>query len=307
MLKRLLLGPQRPNTNLTEAVAAMPDPQSPVAVISAGWQEAEGDIEDIHALVDRPLVDLELYHRAERVFAKDETLRSAYRQRQDRLQELQRLYRMRLQQAMLAARQIRRAVAASDLIAGEERHAIAQLRALDRHHHRRISAVYDEFEERIRSSDLIAEQTRAIEEALADCTTVIITGGHVLVLLNRLQLFEMRKPLSTRHLVAWSAGAMVLSDQVVLYHDRTPLGRRDPELLGPGLGLLPGQIFLPDAKKRLRQKDAVRTGLFNGRFAPARCLTLNSGSMLHFDGTRLEKAESVGHLRANGVITGVAT
>lgn len=306
MMQRLLLGPQRPIANIGDAMSRASLPAGPVAVISAGWQEAEGDIDDIRALVDRELVDLALYHRAERVFASDHELLNAYRERQDRLKELQRLYRMRLRQAMLAARNIRRAVAASDLVAGEERHAIAQLRALDRHHLRRVGAVYAEFEDAIRGSAVVAEQASAIAEVISGCDTVIITGGHVMVLLNRLQLFGMRKLLAGRHLVAWSAGAMVLSDQLVLYHDRTPLGRRDPELVGAGLGLLPGYIFLPDATRRLRQKDAVRTGLFYGRFSPSKCLTLNSGALLHIREKQVVAAERIGHLRANGFITGLA-
>jgi hypothetical protein len=302
MAHRILLGPQRPNINLGEAVAAAPFPDGPLAVISAGWQEAEGDIDDLRALVDRPLIDLELYHRAERVFANDQALTAIYRERQDRLQELQRLYRLRLAQAMLAARRIRRAVAAQDLIAAEERHAIAQLRALDRHHFRRVQSVFDEFAASIAESGALAEHTAAIEAQLKDCAAVMITGGHVLVLLNRLQLFGLRRLLSNRHLITWSAGAMVLSDQLVLFHDKTPLGRRDPELVGPGLGLLPGYIVLPDAQKRLRTKDPVRTGLFSSRFAPARCITLNNGSQLHLEGGKVVEALRVGQLRPNGVI-----
>jgi hypothetical protein len=287
-------------------MAQAPLPEGPIAVISAGWQEAEGDIDDIRELIARPLIDLELYHRAEKVFAEDEALRDAYRQRQDRLQEQQRLYRLRLQQAMLAARQVRRATAAKDLIAAEERHAISQLRALDRHHLRRVDTLHAECEDTIRGSRQRIEHVAAIEEKLADCATVLITGGNVLVLLNRLQLFDMRKRLAERHLVAWSAGAMVLSDRVVLFHDKTPLGRRDPELLGAGLSVLPGYIFLPDARRRLRQKDAVRTRLFNGRFAPARCVTLNSGALLHFGDGRVQRAVDVGYLNTNGKISELA-
>lgn len=303
MLHRLLLGPQRPHLNLGKELASLSLPEGPLAVVSAGWQEAEGDIDDLREEVKRPLLDLQLYQRAEQVFAADSVLRLALRERQDRLQELQRLYRLRLRQAMLAARQIRRAAASPDLLAGEERHAIAQLRALDRHHFRRTVAVHDEFASQIFESAALAEQQALVEEQLEACETVLITGGHVLVLLNRLQLFGMRKLLARRHLVAWSAGAMVLSDQVVLFHDQTPLGRRDPELLGAGMALLPGCVFLPDARKRLRQKDTVRMGLFKERFSPARCITLNSGASLHFSDNRVIRADSVGHLRGNGMVT----
>ena len=93
---RVVLGPQNPVRNIGAAIDdhALPDGQ--FAVISAGWQEAENDIDDIRALVKRPLVDLELYRRAEEVFRSDTALAEDYRSRQDRLQTLQRLYRPRL-------------------------------------------------------------------------------------------------------------------------------------------------------------------------------------------------------------------
>jgi hypothetical protein len=287
---------------LTEAFRDRGLPDGSVAVISAGWQEAEGDIDDIRALVPRPLIDLELYRRAESLFAGDPALLKAYRERQDRLVELQRLYRLRLRQALVAARQVRRSRAPADLVAAEVRHAISQLRALDRHHLKRTQALFGEFEHVSAASESVAESRDAVAKAIADCETVIITGGHVLVLLNRLELFGLSPLLQSRHIVAWSAGAMVLSERVVLFHDETPQGRRDPELLGAGLGLIPGYVFLPDARRRLRQKDAVRIGVFNRRFSPARCVTLNSGALLHLDDGGIREASQVGYLAGSGTI-----
>lgn len=304
--QRLILGPQRPITNLGEVFAKATLPEGPVAVITAGWQEAEGDLDEIQRQLERPLIDMQLYQRAEHVFFAEKILSSAYRERQDKLLELQRLYRMRLRNLVRAVQQLRREKTHLDLVVAEERHAIAQLRALDRHHLDRISTVYAEYEDTISSSDMLAEQTALIEDSIKDCQTVLISGGNVLVLLNRLQLFGVRHLLADRHLIAWSAGAMVLSDQVVLYHDKTPLGRREPEILGAGLGLLPGYVFLPDAKKRLRPKDTVRTGLYNKRFAPARCVTLDSGTSLCFAGDRIVSAKHAAYLTAEGVHAGIS-
>ncbi len=56
MAEYFLLGPQRPSVNLDAAFERLDDDQ-PIAVVSAGWQEAEGDIDDVSEIVRRPLVD----------------------------------------------------------------------------------------------------------------------------------------------------------------------------------------------------------------------------------------------------------
>jgi peptidase E len=206
---------------------------------------------------------------------------------------------------MLAARQVRRAKAPPDLVAGEERHAISQLRALDRHHLKRTQAIQQSFSNAFGDSPLIAEHRAQIAALVQDCDTVMITGGHVLVLLNRLQLFGLAPHLAARNIVAWSAGAMVLSERVVLFHDETPQGRRDPELLGLGLGLIPGHVFLPDARRRLRRRDPVRTSVFNRRFSPARCVTLDSGALLHLRDGKVHAAQNVAYLTVRGGVRDV--
>lgn len=309
MRKRLLLGPQRPVRNLHDAVARAGLPDGRIAVISAGWQEADGDIDDVREIVNRPLVDLTLYHRAEDVFTADPQLRDAYRERQDRLIELQRLYRTRLRYLMLAARHTMRAEGDPAAIAAELRHAISQLRALDRHHLRRIRAINADYAAvfDVQQRDALAQHAEAIGTILDDCETIMITGGNVVVLLNRLRLFGVDCLLSDKHLIAWSAGAMVLSDRIVLYHDRTPEGRREPEMLGAGAGVMPGYVFMPDAKRRLRLADTVRVDLLSRRFGPASCLTLDSGARLLFTGSTLQQAEGVRQMVNGGRLLRVRT
>jgi len=310
MPMRILLGPQRPTTNLGDAVAMANLGDGPVAVISAGWQEAEGDIDDIAALVKRPLRDLRLYHRAEEVFATDERLRLAYRERQERLQELQRLYQARLRQLMIAARAMLRAEGDGDLLAAEQRHALSQLRALDRHHLGRVQTLYETYRDSIGvgASPLLAEHSAAIDKVLDECETLVITGGNVVVLLNRLRLFGMQPPLLAKNVIAWSAGAMVLGKQIVLYHDKTAHGRRDPEVLDLGAGAIGDHILLPDAARRLRRKESLRMGLFCRRFAPATCVTLDSGALLRFENDTLTAAVEARRLtRGGGLVPVQAT
>ena len=54
MADYFLLGPQRPTVTLRAAFDTLGERES-VAVVSAGWQEAEGDIDDVQEIVERIL------------------------------------------------------------------------------------------------------------------------------------------------------------------------------------------------------------------------------------------------------------
>jgi len=300
--QRILLGPQSPVRNIGAAVAASGIPEGPLAVISAGWQEAEGDLDELQELTGRQLEDLSLYRRAEDVMHRDVRLATAMRERQDRLIELQRFYRIRLKQLSIAARQVLGAATDSDLAAAEQRHAIAQLRALDRHNFRSGEAIWRGFADEFApaSHELLSQHAEDIATVLGRVSGVIITGGNVAVLINRLRLFGVERMLPSQPIVAWSAGAMALANRIVLFHDRSPEGRRDPELLGAGCGVLPGYVFLPDTRHRLRAGDKARNGLLSRRFAPDLCVGLDNGAALHLEDTRIVAATDVRRLGDGG-------
>jgi hypothetical protein len=85
---------------------------------------------------------------------------------------------------------------------------------------------------------------------------------------------------------AWSAGAMVLGERVVLFHDHPPQGEGFAEVLESGLGLYRGLIPLPHSRRRLRLSDRVRVSLLARRFPGFRCLAMDEGSRIHWDGVR---------------------
>jgi hypothetical protein len=299
---RLLLGPQRPTVNLDSALARSGIGDGPIAVISAAWQEAEGDIGDVRRLVKSPLTDLGIYRRANELFSADNLLHDAYRLRQDRLKAQQRLYRMRLRQLMIAARATLRIEGETTVIAAERRHAISQLRALDRHHLRQVGKIHGRFDSvcNAESNALLADHAAALEEQLSHFETVLITGGNVVVLMNRLRLFGLHHLLRDKNIVAWSAGTMILCDRIVLFHDKLPQGRRDAEILSPGLGLVPRLVLLPNPSERLRTRDLLRVSLFDRRFSPAICTTLDSGSFLLFEGETLRESAAAKRMMRNG-------
>ncbi len=304
---RILLGPQSPQPNVDVALAVAGLPPGPLAVISAGWQEAEGELDELAAHVNRPLEDLALYRRLEDVLAADPEFAGATRNRQDKLKEQQRLYRLRLRQLSVAARHTLAAEGDAEMVAAEQRHAIAQLRALDRHHLHRCEAVWRAFDQEHGpgSHRLLARHAGEVAEIIARCGGVLLTGGNVAILINRLRLLGVDRQLAGCNVVAWSAGAMALARRIVLYHDRSPEGRRDPEVLGAGCGVVPGHVFLPDARKRLRRGDRNRIGLFCRRFAPDVCMALDNGAELHLVDGRVQRAENVRRLGRNGRLIGV--
>jgi hypothetical protein len=301
MPTRILLGPQSPTPNVRQAADAI-GADGPAVVITAGWRDSEGEIGDLREQLGRPLEDLKIYQRAEAIFAAEPVLRELKRERQDKLRKLQELYRLRLRPTLQAARRLMRAEADPNLLLVEQRAAIAQVRALDRHHLRRIQSIHKDFNQRRSQLDLpkvTAERDR-VQEQIAGAGLVLIAGGHVAVLLNRMRLFQLAGELARKPLIAWSAGAMALSERVVLFHDRAPQGRRDAELLDTGLAIIRQRILLPHARTRLDWKNTRRLALLSRRFAPAACCTLDSGSLLRFEDDRLVDAQGSVQVTSKG-------
>jgi hypothetical protein len=219
------------------------------------------------------------------------------------------MYRLRLRQLTIAAREILRVEGDTAAIAEERRHAISQLRALDRHHLRQTRKIAARFAEQFSTENnpLLAENVAAVKDELARCDTVLITGGHVVVLLNRLNLFGFDSLLSNKNIIGWSAGAMVLSDRIVLFHDRLPQGRREPEVMCEGLGILQDTVLLPDARGRWRRNDPVRTSLFSRRFSPATCLTIDNGSLLRIQAGKVTDSEGIQYVSREGKFVSVTS
>jgi cyanophycinase-like exopeptidase len=285
------------------AAAGMPD--GPVALVTAGWEERELEVEELAAHLDRPVVNLRLYGRAEEALRADPEFLEAYRARRARMRAQSVAYRARLGHLVEALQVPERASLPDDLADAERDDALEMVRALDRHQAERVAAIQAEFEARWRPAerDSIAGHREAIVTQVGACAAVAIAGGHLPVLFNRLRLFDLGDVLRTRAVVAWSAGAMVLSERIVLFHDDPPQGRGTPEVFGAGLGLCPGYVFLPHARARLRLGDARRVTTLARRFAPLGCVALEAGGGLwcrdgiwHGIGTGVEELKTNGRV-----------
>jgi hypothetical protein len=284
----VILGPQRPHPNAPEALGALAPGDGPIVVLTAGWRTDETDDEALRRYLGPDVAVLPLYTWFEVVMRELPQLRAEYRARQDALVGLRRLHRVRLHPALAVA---------SDLLEEQPRDALTEeylqlaledVRRVDdqllasaaRIHERHATA-----SEPWITSPVVGRLRARATEALRSARAIVLTGGHVAVLLNRLQFFgvdEVLRELGAegRPIFAWSAGAMVLADKVVLYYDDPPDGPAFPELLDYGFGLVKNVVLLPHARQRLRLDDPVRVGSLATRFGPAPCIGLENGAWL---------------------------
>ena len=150
-----------------------------------------------------------------------------------------------------------------------------------------------------KQDDAVSEYRREFREA-----PIAIAGGHVGLLLQCLKLFEVG-PAPELPVVAWSAGAMSLTERVVLYNDRGPSGVVGAEVWDRGLGRAPRIVAMPHARRRLRMDDPMVLRVLARRFGDARCLLLDDGAAVEVspDGELPAGARVIGedgHLRTFG-------
>jgi len=303
----VLLGPQRFRPNLRAAVGSLAV-EGPVAAVTAGWQERESEDTELQDHLAREVIDLRLYRRFDEVVADDPELGQALRDRQDTLRQMQDLYRLRLSYALEAARELMRRPGGGRLLSEQRRAAIRAVRTLDRWHLRRIRRTHDEFAARWVPAQrpAVARHREDLQRIVERSSALCIAGGHVAVLLGRLRLFDVVSLLDGRPVFAWSAGAMAVTDRIVLFHDSPPQGAGDPEVLDAGLALCRQLVALPHARDRLRLEDPVRVALFARRFAPATCVVLDSGARLDWDGVGWTAGADTHRLERRGGLRPIA-
>lgn len=309
----VLLGPQRFTQNVGSALAAL-EVDGPVAVINPGWEEREDDDGELDQAVGGRAANLRLHHRMFDVIAKDKRFAAAALQFRDRHDELLDFYRIRLSHALSAVYACQRRTSRRGIGALAEVDAIDTVRAVDGWYLEQLDSIYGDFDERAgrEDSELIGWHRGEIGAILDSAAAVVLPGGHVGVLLRALRLFEVRLPPDTP-VLAWSAGAMALTDAVVLFHDFSPQGSGAAELHGPGLGRLPGLVCLPHARRRLDLDDQPRMRALARRFPGHELVLLDDGTSLSIPaaaagvgGRRTQLPGGARTLTADGTVREVA-
>lgn len=296
-----MLGAQRFDSTLGSVVRGL-DCGGPIALITAGWRDREDEDEELRNHLACETVNLRLYHRSDEVNARDPELAKAHRVKQTKLRHKQDFYRIRLEHELAANHVIRQRHAPPEVLEEEEGASLAAIRQLDAYHLAACQRVHAEFELALGLYErpVIKEHREQLAEALSGCNAVAIAGGHVAALLNRMRLFGIRELLEGQSVFAWSGGGMVVSERIVLFHDSPPQGPGASEVLGSGLGLVPGVVVLPHPDTRLRLDDRERVSLLARRFDPAQCLAFPEGAHLTFQGGELVRPSSITRLCEDG-------
>jgi hypothetical protein len=288
----------------------------PVATINAGWEEREDVVDELDTVLGGNTRHLRLYHRTLDVMAKDATFATAAMAFRDRHDALISLYRLRLEHAMDGVYAVQRrlggAVAAAARLeagaAGEAPaygaldDAVDSVRRLDAWYSASLKGLYADLDAAapLDSSGVIGWHRGELGAALAGCAALVMPGGHVGTLVRALRLFRIRIP-DELPVIAWSAGAMALTERVVLFHDFGPEGAREAEVFDRGLGRVTGVVALPHARRRLRLDDPDRCAVMARRFVDQHCLLLDDGTALEL-GPRGELPRGARILGLDGAI-----
>lgn len=303
----VLLGPRGGGLALGKVVGELEaggalSPGARIAAITAGWRDREANEGLIDPRLADRVVDLELYRRSDRIAEADAELARAGRELLARLVALRRAYNLRLHGLIAAHRRLAELRGDESVLVAERAEALEAIRRLDARHLDRVLEIRLEFERRMTppERDAVRRQRREVNARLEGAEAVVLEGGHVANLLSRLRLFGGRKLLDGRAVIGRSAGAMVLTERVVLFHDRPPWGEGNPEVFDAGLGIAEGLIALPHASARLALDDRTRGARLAARFAPASCVLLDPGRRIDRAGDGWSGRDGVERLDSAG-------
>ena len=295
-MRTVLLGPQRFRRTVGDVVAAVA-PEGPVATVRAGWRDREADTSDLDAILQGRGRHLNLYARLIDVLETDTRFAKATLVHRAALEELAGIYSLRLQRALESAYLVQRRDLRPWLAASALEDAVRKVQGVDRWYLEALDHIHGDLVTAAppTSSEPIQRHRSEVAELLDSTAVLAIAGGHVGVLVQCLRLFAVLPP-PQLPVVAWSAGAMALTERVVLYNDLGPSGVVGSEVWDRGLGRVSGIIAMPHARRRLIMDDPAVLQVLVRRFGDAWCLLLDDGAgvALGPDGARPAGARVIG-------------
>ena len=209
------------------------------------------------------------YARWQDVLERDPEYAEAERAHRAALAEQQELHLVQLDGVLGALREVARRGGSGPRVRDEARaDAEAVVRLVDDRHLARVAQERAAFARPVAARGARgggAGTGPRWREVLAGAAALAVAGGHVGVLGHVLRLFARRQRRPT--VVAWSAGAMALTDRVLLFHDRAANGPSHAEFADVGAGLDPRRgaaAARPPAAARRRRRSDGRAGRAGG-------------------------------------------
>ena len=277
-MRTVLLGPQRFRTTVGNVVNSVV-PDGPVATVRAGWRDREADTSDLDSVLEGRGRHLNLYARLIDVLETDSRYAEASLTHRDALEELANLYSLRLQRALDSAYLVGRRALQTWLAASALEDAIRKVQGIDRWYLDTLGQIHGELAAAApaEESEPISRHRSEVAQLIGQAAVLAVAGGHVGVLLRCLRLFAVTIP-PELPVVGWSAGAMALTERVVLYNDLGPSGVVGSEVWDRGLGRAPRIVAMPHARRRVSMDDPTVLQVLVRRFSDARCLLLDYGA-----------------------------
>lgn len=281
-----LLGPQRRDPNLVEVLDHL-GVSGPLVAITAGWRHDEDELGPLEAAVGK-VSHLPLYRWFDEVPDQAPDIAKLYKERQSRIVRFKELYRLRMSMGLDTVRALVRTKSAEPgLVEQQIQSASEVVRGIDREALAAVDAVRADYSRLVQRFECpaIAARRDEVDAAIEDAGAILVAGGHVAVLRNRMLFFGAEHPIRRAMergvpVLAWGAGAMVMTRRIVLFYDDAPDGSADAEILDHGLGLAPDLVALPHARERLRLGDAARVSALARRFGPDACIALEKGAWI---------------------------
>ncbi|GDX78686.1 hypothetical protein LBMAG42_04970 [Deltaproteobacteria bacterium] len=295
-----ILGPERPD-GVLPSVLARHGVTGPIALVSAGWRYDEARDELLRAALPNEVRNLRLYDRFRHLEREETELIGKYTAKQDALRKVKDRYRLWLRTSLGMA---------AGLLADKPdadcpwfRQSIRHLQEADELFLSEARRLHEAFEQEVRPGEnpRVRKERDEIRAELAGCAALCIAGGHIGVLRNRCFFFDLGPTLTQRPLYAWSAGAMLLTERLLLFHDHTGFGPGTAEFLDHGFGLLRNTVFLPHARERLDLTNGANLTVLASRLAPRKVMGLQNGAIFE-DGRYTGAPDSAFTIRPDGSV-----
>ncbi|MGH7721701.1 MAG: hypothetical protein ACRENL_02550 [Candidatus Dormibacteria bacterium] len=303
----VLLGPVGGGATVVGELAAL-GVDGPIALVTAGWEEAERNDAELDRRLGGGTRNLGLFGRRLDILESDPEYADAVRQVRSLRIQLREVYLVQLRHALRGVEAVRQHDAGARRLSGVQLdEAIETVRSLDERHAARLEAVLGEFYSAYppHQRAAIAAHRDAVAAVVAECAAVAIAGGHVGVLTDCLHVCNLGAALGDRPVVAWSSGAMAIAERVMVVDDHD-LGGRPDEVLGAGIGVVRGIVPLPAAASRLRIDDRNHLALLARRLAPRACVLLDEHDRLAFDGRGLADLSRARVVALDGTVRAAA-